>query len=150
MKKFILILILFLNMGFGQNRADQRSKQRNSQKGVIKALNQSNVLSVPRRISYQGLITKPDGSPTDNGSYEIQFKVYDSADGGQAAAQTIVADQDVVGVIGTSCSGAATAASPCRSTLDVKRHTFNPSADLFSELYFFDAMAMVKNAVLYE
>ncbi len=35
-----------------------------------------------------------------------------SADGGQAAAQMIVADQDVVGVIGTSCSGAATAASP--------------------------------------
>tara|TARA_Y100000768_G_scaffold133174_1_gene99082 strand:- start:9259 stop:10503 length:1245 start_codon:yes stop_codon:yes gene_type:complete len=35
-----------------------------------------------------------------------------SADGGQAAAQTIVADEDVIGVIGTSCSGAATAASP--------------------------------------
>ena len=35
-----------------------------------------------------------------------------SADGGQAAAQTIVADEDVGGVIGTSCSGAATAASP--------------------------------------
>merc|ERR1711925_53016 len=35
-----------------------------------------------------------------------------SADGGQAAAQMIVADEDVVGVIGTSCSGAATAASP--------------------------------------
>jgi branched-chain amino acid transport system substrate-binding protein len=35
-----------------------------------------------------------------------------SADGGQAAAQMIVADEDVVGIIGTSCSGAATAASP--------------------------------------
>ena len=35
-----------------------------------------------------------------------------SNDGGQAAAQTIVADEDVVGVIGTSCSGAATAAAP--------------------------------------
>ncbi len=35
-----------------------------------------------------------------------------SADGGQAAAQTIVADEAVIGVIGTSCSGAATAASP--------------------------------------
>lgn len=35
-----------------------------------------------------------------------------SADGGQAAAQTIVADEQIVGVIGTSCSGAATAASP--------------------------------------
>jgi len=35
-----------------------------------------------------------------------------SADGGQAAAQMIVADEDVVGVIGTSCSGAAAAAAP--------------------------------------
>ena len=35
-----------------------------------------------------------------------------SNDGGQAAAQVIVADEDVVGVIGTSCSGAATAAAP--------------------------------------
>ncbi|MDE0607071.1 MAG: branched-chain amino acid ABC transporter substrate-binding protein [Acidimicrobiaceae bacterium] len=35
-----------------------------------------------------------------------------SSDGGQAAAQTIVADQRVVGVIGTSCSVAATAAAP--------------------------------------
>ncbi len=35
-----------------------------------------------------------------------------NAEGGQAAAQTIVADEQVVGVIGTSCSGAAVAASP--------------------------------------
>ncbi|MCY3850453.1 MAG: branched-chain amino acid ABC transporter substrate-binding protein [Acidimicrobiaceae bacterium] len=35
-----------------------------------------------------------------------------SADGGQSAAQTIVADQSVVGVIGTTCSVAATAAAP--------------------------------------
>jgi branched-chain amino acid transport system substrate-binding protein len=35
-----------------------------------------------------------------------------SADGGQAAAQIIVADAQIVGVIGTSCSGAATAAAP--------------------------------------
>ena len=35
-----------------------------------------------------------------------------SNDGGQAAAQTVVADEDVIGVIGTSCSGAAVAAAP--------------------------------------
>jgi branched-chain amino acid transport system substrate-binding protein len=35
-----------------------------------------------------------------------------SADGGQQAANTIVADEQVVGVIGTSCSGAAQAAMP--------------------------------------
>ena len=35
-----------------------------------------------------------------------------SPDGGQSAAQAIVTDPDVVGVIGTTCSGAAVAASP--------------------------------------
>ena len=35
-----------------------------------------------------------------------------SSDGGQAAAQAIVADSDVVGVIGTLCSSAAIAAAP--------------------------------------
>ena len=35
-----------------------------------------------------------------------------SQQGGQAAAQIIVADEDVIGVIGTSCSGAAVAAVP--------------------------------------
>lgn len=35
-----------------------------------------------------------------------------SADGGQAAASQVVADAQVVGVIGTSCSGAAVAAMP--------------------------------------
>lgn len=35
-----------------------------------------------------------------------------SAEGGQAAGQTIVADEKVVGVIGTSCSAAAVAAMP--------------------------------------
>ncbi len=35
-----------------------------------------------------------------------------SADGGQAAAQTIVADEQVLGLIGTSCSGAGVAAAP--------------------------------------
>ena len=35
-----------------------------------------------------------------------------SSDGGQAAAQIVVADEDVLGVIGTSCSGAAVAAAP--------------------------------------
>jgi branched-chain amino acid transport system substrate-binding protein len=35
-----------------------------------------------------------------------------SAEGGQAAGQTVVADESVVGVIGTSCSGAAGAMAP--------------------------------------
>ena len=58
-----------------------------------------------------------------------------SADGGQAAAQTIVADEDVVGVIGTSCSGAATAASPLISEAGmVMISPSNTSPSLTSDL----------------
>jgi len=42
-----------------------------------------------------------------------------SADGGQAAAQTIVADAQIVGVIGTTCSVAAAAAAPLITDADI-------------------------------
>jgi len=58
-----------------------------------------------------------------------------SADGGQAAAQTIVADEDVVGVIGTSCSGAAAAAAPLISEANmVMISGSNTSPSLTSDL----------------
>ncbi|GAB4520763.1 MAG: branched-chain amino acid ABC transporter substrate-binding protein [Anaerolineae bacterium] len=46
---------------------------------------------------------------------EIELVIEDSlcaAEGGQAAAQRIAADESILGVIGTSCSGAAAAALP--------------------------------------
>jgi branched-chain amino acid transport system substrate-binding protein len=46
------------------------------------------------------------GTPEDDGC---------SAEGGQAGAQAIVAQEGVLGVIGTTCSGAAAAASPLLS-----------------------------------
>ena len=58
-----------------------------------------------------------------------------SADGGQAAAQTIVADEQVVGVIGTSCSGAAAAAAPLISEAGmVMISPSNTSPSLTSDL----------------
>ncbi len=48
-----------------------------------------------------------------------------SGEGGQAAAQTIVADEQIVAVIGTSCSGAAIAASPLISAAGMV--LFSPS-----------------------
>ncbi len=58
-----------------------------------------------------------------------------SADGGQAAAQTIVADEQVIGIIGTSCSGAATAASPLISAANmVMISPSNTSPALTSDL----------------
>ncbi len=58
-----------------------------------------------------------------------------SADGGQSAAQTIVADSAVVGVIGTSCSGAAAAASPLLSDAGLSMiSASNTSPSLTSDL----------------
>jgi branched-chain amino acid transport system substrate-binding protein len=58
----------------------------------------------------------------------------DSA-GGQSAAQTIVADEQVVGVIGTSCSGAAVAAMPLISQAGmVMISPSNTSPSLTSDL----------------
>ena len=51
-------------------------------KTIINNVENNSIESVPRRISYQGLITKADGSPTEDGSYEVLFRVYNSADGG--------------------------------------------------------------------
>ncbi len=58
-----------------------------------------------------------------------------SAEGGQAGAQTIVADPQVVGVIGTSCSGAAAAAAPLISEAGlVMISPSNTSPSLTSDL----------------
>ncbi|MDP6169223.1 MAG: hypothetical protein QF780_04385, partial [Candidatus Marinimicrobia bacterium] len=83
MKKFILILILFSTIGYSQNRFGKKNISGSVQKNVANQMENTNTVSVPRRISYQGLITKADGSPTDDGSYEVLFKVFGSADGGE-------------------------------------------------------------------
>ena len=58
-----------------------------------------------------------------------------SAEGGSQAAQTIVSDEDVVGVIGTSCSGAAQAAMPLISDAGlVMISSSNTSSVLTSDL----------------
>jgi len=58
-----------------------------------------------------------------------------SAEGGQAGAQTIVSDPQVVGVIGTSCSGAAASASPLISEAGlVMVSASNTSPSLTSDL----------------
>ena len=84
MKKFIPIFILLLTIVNGQDRFAKKGKTVSAQKDGVEKMSSTSNQFVPRRISYQGLITKADGSPTDDGSYEILFKVYGTADGGEA------------------------------------------------------------------
>ncbi|MEL1233095.1 MAG: hypothetical protein VW667_04220, partial [Candidatus Neomarinimicrobiota bacterium] len=84
MKKFIPTFILLLTIVNGQDRFAKKGKTVIDQKDGVEKMSSTSNQPVPRRISYQGLITKADGSPTDDGSYEILFKVYGTADGGEA------------------------------------------------------------------
>ncbi|MBL51261.1 MAG: hypothetical protein CMG57_04825, partial [Candidatus Marinimicrobia bacterium] len=76
--------MLFLTICLAQNRLGQTKKQGSRQNNLMEITNNTSDESVPRRISYQGLITKADGTPTDDGSYEVLFKIFDVADGGDA------------------------------------------------------------------
>jgi branched-chain amino acid transport system substrate-binding protein len=69
-------------------------------------------LGVPNQVAVEMAIE--DYGPVQGFDVTIGTGLDDlcSAEGGQAAAQTIAADEQVVGVIGTSCSGAAVAAMP--------------------------------------
>ncbi|MAH99432.1 MAG: hypothetical protein CMA12_08900, partial [Euryarchaeota archaeon] len=83
MKKFIMILIFLFSMLYPQNRLNNQPPKTKNEKIVVGSLDQKRVQQVPRQISYQGLITRADGSPTSDGSYEILFKLYDTPDGGE-------------------------------------------------------------------
>ena len=82
MKRFIPILTLSLSIIFSQSTGKKKKGKNKVLQNEITSIIQEASETVPRRISYQGLITKADGSPTEDGSYEILFKLYSSADGG--------------------------------------------------------------------
>src|SRR3990172_7018709 len=44
--------------------------------------------SVPRAIDYQGRLTDSTGNPVADGSYDVQFSLWDVPDGGTAALWT--------------------------------------------------------------
>lgn len=69
-------------------------------------LGQPNEVTVPFAVE--------DFGPIHGHEVNLGTTVDDScnADGGQAGAQTLVADEQLVGIIGTACSGAAAAAMP--------------------------------------
>lgn len=78
-----------------------------------------------------------DYGPIEGHDVEVGAGLDDlcSAEGGQQAAQTIVADEQVVGVIGTSCSGAAAGAMPIISEAGlVMISASNTSPGLTSDL----------------
>ena len=84
MKKVLFIFFLLSTISFSENK--KGSRQTGMKKAVNKVASKNVIenIAVPRKISYQGLITKSDGRPTLDGSYEVLFKIYSISEGGEA------------------------------------------------------------------
>ena len=83
MKKHICILLM-IGIPLLAQRSERRvsaSKSNNDQSSLIQ---ESSTISVPRRISYQGILTKTNGQPAADKSYEVKFRLYKQLDGGDS------------------------------------------------------------------
>ena len=84
MKKLILIFFLFTVTIIAQSsKVNTKKSKNNISSASIFSSGINREVTVPRKISYQGLITKADGTPTSDGSYEVMFKVYNISEGGE-------------------------------------------------------------------
>ncbi|MEL1236185.1 MAG: hypothetical protein VXA61_05880, partial [Candidatus Neomarinimicrobiota bacterium] len=151
MKKFIPTFILLLTIVNGQDRFAKKGKTVIDQKDGVEKMSSTSNQPVPRRISYQGLITKADGSPTDDGSYEILFKVYGTADGGEAVwseNQEVTVNNGIISTILGNTNPFTVIPPEAFLELTVAGSTLSPRQVLTSVFYSFlsDTSAYAKTA----
>ena len=138
MKKFIIILILLFSQLFAQNRSNKNTTKQSKSNTVIGSLVQKRVQNVPRRISYQGLITKSDGSPTTDGSYEVLFKLYDTPNGGDPVWSEnleVTVNNGIISTILGEINPFATIPEEAYLELTVDGSTLSPRQSLTSVFY---------------
>ena len=82
MKKLLYILILLCGFTNGQKQERELSVPFDAVQK--ESLNESNTLDVPRRISYQGLLTQANGRAVKDGLYQVTFRFYKQIEDGTA------------------------------------------------------------------
>ncbi len=137
MKKTTYLLILITITVIGQNRPRPVHNKSNNKIKIISVEN--NIIeSVPRRISYQGLLTKADGSPTEDGSYEVLFRVYNSADGGDpiwTESQEVTVNNGIISTVLGNTNPFTTIPQEAYLELTVEGSTLSPRQLLTSVFY---------------
>ena len=96
MKKMIYTLALFYLVYAQKHNQGQRTLN-NSEIISPKTMNRNIV--IPKTLSYQGLLTKEDGRPVNDGDYQITFRFYSESEGGEPIweeTQTIQIEDGVI------------------------------------------------------
>ena len=80
MKQFLLISVISLTLVYGQS--NNHSISSSAKVKNIKHTTDSVLDNVPRRLSYQGLLTKVSGRAVSDGTYQVTFRLYENITGG--------------------------------------------------------------------
>ena len=75
MKKMIFALALCV-LVYGQKQSQNKGAETSNNYNSISSSNRD--LTIPRTLSYQGLLTKSDGRPVEDGSYSVTFRFFNS------------------------------------------------------------------------
>ena len=100
MRDFKILIFFLLVFLFGQKK-DQIIKNPSSNIGIKNNI-ESNLSFIPKRLSYQGLLTKSNGQPVPDGSYLVKFTLYSSANGDSffwEESQTISIDDGLINTV---------------------------------------------------
>ncbi len=81
MKKYLFVFLLLIVSVSGQ-RPEKRDPVPNTALEPDVRSQERSTSSIPRRLSYQGLLTRSNGQPAENRTYEVKFRLYKEAEGG--------------------------------------------------------------------
>ena len=136
MRQFILISVIFLTSIYGQKSnhnttIDRKVKnQRHETESILE--------NVPRRLSYQGLLTKVDGKAVTNGTYQVTFRLFENLMGGEPfweeEQNIIIADGVVSATLGsvTPISGVP---SNAYLEIEINGSALSPRQEMTSVFY---------------
>ena len=82
MKKLLIFSVVLGTLAFGQK--NNQTSQQLSTLGQTRSSTNSVSETVPRRLSYQGLLTKTNGRADSDGTYQVTFRLYRQSEGGTA------------------------------------------------------------------
>ncbi|HYH57079.1 MAG TPA: hypothetical protein VD772_10730, partial [Anseongella sp.] len=122
----------------------------------------SALAQVPREISYQGVLARPNGTPVQNDTYSLTIKLYSQADGGTALFTETHSVQTERGVFNIRIGGVTTGGIPTSIRFDqpyylgltvntdpelTPRTKFTASPYAFTAVFADSARNVVQNAI---
>ena len=136
MRQFILISVIFLTSMYGQKSnhnttIDRKVKnQRHETESILE--------NVPRRLSYQGLLTKVDGKAVTNGTYQVTFRLFENLMGGEPfweEEQNILIADGVVSATLGSVTPISSVPSNAYLEIEINGSALSPRQEMTSVFY---------------